>query len=151
MLNDRFRILIDRLCSSFPKTPPEVVVGDGDGDYGQAPAAFATHASEWDCSAVFQNGSVITFVNEAAFVFLLPRFLVCVVKEDGTVDFDILEYVAFGLFSKREQLDSMLSVEQKQSLAATLAWVTDYVKQGCGETQALSRLVQIVNILKRSD
>jgi hypothetical protein len=120
--DDGFEALCGKLFSAFPNTAPEVVVGAGDGDYGKAQNAFRRHGSHWSSTAVMQNRSVLYFVNDAAFLFLLPRFISCCLSETG-MNCDVLGEIIFVFRERIPCFSTLFSQDQKAALASALQYV----------------------------
>jgi hypothetical protein len=118
------------LFDAFPDTAPDVVTEEEWGDYGEARLAFRLHGSRWSCAAIFENRSIIGFVNDDAFRFLLPRFVSCALRENG-VDGDILDYVLFALRDKTGKFASVFSRAQRAALIPPLQFLHDRVMVEC--------------------
>jgi hypothetical protein len=116
-----FRDACLQMMEQFPKSAPVVVTHDGLhwGDYEHAKEMFALHGSNWDCEAVFTNRSVIGFVNDAAYLFLLPRMINCAFSAKG-IDADILDYVIFALRDKIPRYPELFSPAQCSALIPPL-------------------------------
>jgi hypothetical protein len=103
MLTDADRMslkrAIERLFREFPDEPPEVVAEFEWGDYGDAIESFKMAGGNWTDDFVMHNRSVIGFVNEPAYLYLLPRFIRASFT-NMTIAWDILEYVLDSLVDR---------------------------------------------------
>jgi hypothetical protein len=120
MLRDEaYDQLCDKMLAVFPREPPMVITDESWGDYDDARRAFLRYGSNWPCEAILHDRSAIRFVNDAAFLFLLPRFIDCALADED-LDADIFDYVVLGLFDRIERFSVIFSPEQVATLLPVL-------------------------------
>jgi hypothetical protein len=124
MQNDTaYREMCLGLLEAFPSSAPGVVTCEGkDGDFGHAQEMFALHGSNWNCEAIFTNRSLIMFVNDATYLFLLPRLICCSMSNNG-IDPDIVDYVMFALRAEVPRFSKSFSFTQRAALIPPLQYL----------------------------
>ena len=117
-----FDLLCQRLLEVFPSTAPQAVVDENWGEYAEAQRAFDLHGSHWSCTAVFKNREMLFFVNDGAYLFILPRMISCCLRDDG-LDADIYGSVLSGLEYRIAEFPTLFSPEQRAALIAPLQYL----------------------------
>ncbi len=133
MLNNNvFDSLCRQLFAVFPCSAPDVVAEEDWGEYGESKRIFSELGSTWNCDEVFSNRTILGFVNNAAFLFLLPRFIRCSLV-GNVINHDILDYIVFALNSKIREFPTLFSSEQRHILLMTLRHLFSQAQSECSK------------------
>jgi hypothetical protein len=119
--NDGYETILTALDDAFPSVPPIKVADEDWGDYHDAKVAFDRIHAHWDADAVFQNRSVIGFVNWPAFLYLIPRFFRASIAS-GDIVWDVLEYTIRPLRDRLISEGRELNSNQNEALTKMLKW-----------------------------
>lgn len=145
---DSFGLLCDAVSEAFPVSAPEIVAESAWGDYGDAIRVFSQLQSNWTCDDVMRNRSVIGFISDAAFRFLLPRFIRCSVDDEG-INPDIFDYLIFGLDRKRNDFATLLSARRASVLIPVLEYLlAEFLQEGCTSTTISDGMGRILTALE---
>jgi hypothetical protein len=144
--NDELAPLVDALRAEFPSAPPEVVADQSWGDYGEAIDALRDHQGFWDRDTVFRHRSVLRFVNDPAFAYLIPSF-VRAAYDHGLPEYNVLGALVSALKDRLLSRTGWLSPKQAAVLDAAISFLKEKSREDIGEDDRLNRDMNI--ILKR--
>jgi hypothetical protein len=135
-----FAALCTAMLAVFPSEPPQVVADQSWGDYGAAREAFRLHGAHWSCKAIFQTRSILGFVNDDAFRFLVPRYLAC------STDPDVFDCVVRYLRHNVPRFDSLFSPIQRAAIVLVLRFLHARYQAECGVAMN-ARIERIIEAL----
>ncbi len=142
----RFWELVKDVQASFLQQEPEAVTDGHWGDYMDAELVFKNAPIDWPADYVFEHRSIIGFVNDAGFLFLVPHFVQASYIA-GEIKFDVLEYLVSELKFRIHTDKKLFSAKQRTSLEKALRFLEGRVVEWGADA---AKLVQDIGEIRNN-